>query len=112
MRSPSERVRDVLVAIENIERYLPRGRASMQADELLQTWFVRQLEVLGEAAAGIPEDVRRRAPQVPWPKITGMRNVLVHRYHTLDLDLVWDAVAIEVPKIKRHFEALLDDLEP
>lgn len=80
MRDPKERLRDILDAIAAIERYRDRKKADFEADELLQSWFVRHLEIIGEAAKGVPEDVRALAPQVPWTEIVGMRNVPVHGY--------------------------------
>lgn len=83
MRDPQERVRDMLDAIAAIERYLHRGRAAFEQDELLQAWFVRNLQIIGEAARALPEEVRALAPEIEWPKIIGMRNVLVHGISTL-----------------------------
>ena len=73
MRDPRERLRDVLEAIERIERYAARGRDAFEGDELLQSWFVRHLQIIGEAVRTLPADVRDRAPDVPWSKIVGMR---------------------------------------
>jgi len=78
MRDPKERLRDILEAIAAIGRYLPRGREAFQQDELLQVWFLRHLQIIGEAARALPEDVRALAPEVEWHKIIGMSNVLVH----------------------------------
>lgn len=80
MRDSKERLRDMLEAIAAIERHLHRGKTAFERDELLQGWFVRNLQILGEAARGLPEDVRALAPEIEWPKIVGMRNVLVHGY--------------------------------
>jgi len=111
MRDPKERVRDMLEAVANIERYVDRGRQALERDELLQTWFLRQLQIIGEAANALPEAVRALAPGVPWTKIVGMRNVLVHGYFDIDTDIVWDAVARDVPALRRALDALLADLE-
>ena len=54
MRDSAERLRDILEAIAAIERYLDRGKAAFQQDELLQGWFVRNLQILGEAARALP----------------------------------------------------------
>ena len=73
MRDPTERPRDMLDAIAAIDRYRDRDRASFDRDELLQVRFLRHLQILGEAAAGLPQDVRVLAPDVPWPSIVGLR---------------------------------------
>lgn len=111
MRNPKERLRDILEAIAAIERYRDRGREAFEQDELLQVWFVRHLQILGEAARALPEEVRAMAPQVEWPKIMGMRNVLVHGYFDIDLDIVWEAASRDAPALKPTIEQLLRRLE-
>ena len=86
MRDPKERLRDILEAIAAIERHLGSDRAAFERDELLQTWFLRHLQIIGEAARGLPQDIRAQADCIPWPKIIGMRNVLVHGYFEIDTD--------------------------
>jgi uncharacterized protein with HEPN domain len=111
MRDPRERLRDILEAIAAIERHLPREKAAFEQDELLQTWFLRHLQIIGEAARALPDEVRALAPDIPWPKIIGMRNVLVHGYFDIDSDIVWDAASRDVPAIKPAVQRLLDRLE-
>ncbi|MFN3706300.1 MAG: DUF86 domain-containing protein [Thermoflexales bacterium] len=111
MRDPKERLRDILEAIAAIERYLDRGRAAFEQDELLQGWFVRNLQIIGEAARGLPEEVRALAPEIEWPKMIGMRNVLVHGYFDIDLDVVWEAAIRDAPALKPRIEELLKRLE-
>ncbi len=78
---------------------------------MLQNWFLRHLQIIGEAARGIPEDVRALAPEIPWSSIIGMRNILVHGYFDIDTDIVWDAATRDVPDIKPGVERLLKTLE-
>lgn len=77
MRIIEERFLDMLEAIQRIEKYAGRGRQAFVADELIQTYIVHNLQILGEAAAKIPSDQQREYPELPWPKMIGMRNVLV-----------------------------------
>jgi uncharacterized protein with HEPN domain len=63
MRDPTDRLHDSLEAIAAIERYLDRGRAAFEQDELLQGWFMRNLQIIGEAAQVLPDDVRGRVGQ-------------------------------------------------
>ena len=111
MRDPKERLRDILEAIAAIDRYRDRDRSAFEQDELLQVWFLRHLQIIGEAARRLPEEIRHQAPDIPWHKIIGMRNILVHGYFAIDLDVVWDAVQRDVPLLKRAVEALLKNLE-
>jgi uncharacterized protein with HEPN domain len=101
----------MLQAIDAIERYRDRDRAIFEQDEMLQVWFLRHLQIIGEAARAVPEEVRRLAPDIPWPKIIGMRNILVHGYFEIDTDIVWNAVQQDVPPLRAAVEALLKKLE-
>jgi uncharacterized protein with HEPN domain len=107
VRDPRERLRDMLEAIAAIERHLHRGKADFERDELLQGWFVRNLQIIGEAARTLPEEVRALAPEIEWPKIIGMRNVLVHGYFDIDTDIVWTAASRDAPALKPGIEQLL-----
>ena len=111
MRDPAERVRDILESIAAIERHADCTKTGFARDELLQTWYLRHLQIVGEAARAIPEDVRAMAPEVPWHQIAGMRNVLVHGYFEVDTDLVWDTAMGDLPALKPSMERLLAVLE-
>jgi uncharacterized protein with HEPN domain len=111
MRDPRERLRDILDAIAAIERYRDRDKAAFEQDELLQVWFLRHLQIIGEAAGVLPEEVRVLASDIPWSEIVGMRNVLVHGYFEIDTDIVWDAATRDVPALKSRVERLLRKLE-
>lgn len=111
MRDPKERLRDILDAIAAIERHRPRDKEAFEGDELLQNWFVRHLQIIGEAAGALPEPLRTLAPEIPWAEIIGMRNVIVHGYFEIDTDIVWDAVIRDVPALKPTVERLLAKLK-
>lgn len=78
---------------------------------MLQSWFLRHLQIIGEASRGLPEDVRVLVPEIPWSNIIGMRNILVHGYFDIDTDIVWNAAMCDVPQIKPAVERLLKTLE-
>lgn len=101
----------MLEAIERIERYAVRGREAFDSDELIASWIVRHIELIGEAARALPGDVRNCAPGVPWREIAGMRNVLVHDCFDIDADIVWRVVERDLPVVKPKLERLLVDLE-
>lgn len=77
----------------------------------MQGWFVRNLQIIGEAARGLPEDVRARAPEIEWPKIVGMRTVLVHGYFDIDTGIVWEAASRDAMALRPRIEQLLLRLE-
>lgn len=107
MRIIEERFLDMMEAIQRIEKYAGRGRRAFVADELIQTYIVHNLQILGEAAAKIPSDQQREYPNLPWPKMVGMRNVLVHNYFNIDLDIVWQVVETELPALKEKIGRIL-----
>lgn len=67
--------------------------------------MVRNVEVLGEDAARLPDDVREGTPAVPWVAIIGMRHRLAHAYFGIDPDILWDVVDVEVPSLRQELIA-------
>lgn len=111
MRDPKERLRDMLEAIAAIEQYQHRDKATFERDKMLQVWFLRHLQIIGEAARSLSDEVRNLAPDIPWSKIIGMRNILVHNYFDIDTEIVWNAVQQDIPELKSNIEGLLRKLE-
>ncbi len=68
------------------------------------------LAVIGEATANILSDVETAYPQVPWQDIRGMRNVAIHEYFQLDLEIIWETVQVDLPKLKAILEKILQDI--
>ncbi len=66
--------------------------------------LVKDIEILGEAAAQIGEDTRNRTPRIPWQKIIAMRNRLVHAYFSINLDIVWQTVQKDLPPLIKILE--------
>jgi len=111
VRDARERLRDILDAIRLIEKYTLRGRPAFEGNELIQSWCLRHLQIIGEAVRALPQEVRDRAPEIPWSKIVGMRHILVHGYFDIDTDAAWDAIERDIPDLKREVEALLRSLD-
>lgn len=107
MKRDRQRLEDILEAIERIERYSSVGRSSFDRDELVQTWVVHHLQIIGEAVRGLSEEIRSAHPDVPWAQIAAMRNILVHDYFGIDLEEVWAAVARDVPALKAKVAEIL-----
>jgi uncharacterized protein with HEPN domain len=102
MRSDHERFADILEAIEKIERYQSRGRQAFEADELLQVWVVRHLQIIGEAASRVTESTQNRFYEIPWGQMIGMRHILVHGYFDIDLEIVWSVIENDLSPLKEQ----------
>jgi len=63
-------------------------------------------EILGEAAKGVPEDVRARHQEVDWRAIAGLRDVLAHAYYALDDATLWDIIQSKVPRLLDHLDRI------
>ncbi|GIV83930.1 MAG: DUF86 domain-containing protein [Candidatus Roseilinea sp.] len=111
MREPKERLRDILDAISRIERYAARGQAAFEQEELIQTWVLYHIQLIGEAAARLGKAFHESHPEIPWAQIVAMRNVVVHEYFGVDLQEVWRTVERDLPVLKRQVEALVKRLE-
>ena len=70
--------------------------------------MVLKLLIMGEASSRLQEATRVRAPEVPWRDIIGMRNVLIHEYDVVDVDIVWKALTEDLPRLRESIEHLLD----
>ncbi|GCE50735.1 uncharacterized protein with HEPN domain [Thermosporothrix hazakensis] len=107
MRDTRERFQDMYEAILRSEKYAQQGRTAFEQNELIQTWIIHHLEIIGEAARAIPQDERASHPHIPWKEISGMRNILIHMYFGIDTDLVWNVVEHDLPRLKTILQALL-----
>lgn len=67
---------------------------------------VRKVELLGEAARNIPEDVRQLAPDIDWPKIVSIRNILAHAYFAVDNEILWDIVQNRIEPLRASLRQL------
>lgn len=109
MRNERERLLDIREAIENIQKYAARGKDAFRKDELIQTWVLHHIKILGEAASRISDEFQEEHPDIPWFKIIGMRNILVHDYFHIDIDVVWSVVENDLPVLYDQVKHLLNE---
>ncbi|PSF28550.1 hypothetical protein C7H19_24585 [Aphanothece hegewaldii CCALA 016] len=96
-------------AIIRIEKYSVRGKDIFLQDELIQTWILHHLQIIGEASRAMSGEFVTNHSEIEWLDIADFRNILVHEYFQVDLDIVWTIVERELPKLKSKIESLLSD---
>lgn len=108
MNDPAIRLKHALDAIDRVERYTKRGRkVRFLANPMVQDAVIRNLEIVGEALGRIPASYRNAHPDIPWRKVTALRNVLVHEYFGVDVKIVWEVVEKRLPGLGRALSGLL-----
>ncbi|RJP34021.1 MAG: DUF86 domain-containing protein [Actinobacteria bacterium] len=98
---------DILHSIQKIEEYI--GGISfedLKVDDRTLDAVLRNLEIIGEAAKNVPSEVRQRHPDIPWGRMTGLRNIVSHEYFGIDLSIIWRIVTVNLPET----EPLIEDL--
>ena len=104
-------LRDILEAIDKIERYTENMNfEDFSNNELIQDGVIRNLEIIGEAVKNLPDDIKKDYPEVEWRKIAGLRDILIHAYFGVDLEVIWDIVKNKVPELKEMVRKILSNL--
>ena len=104
-------LRDMLEAIEKIGNYTENmSRDDFLENEMVKDAVLRNLEVLGEAAKQIPDNVRDENPDVEWKKIAGLRDILTHVYFGVDMEIIWDIVKNKNPGLKEKISDMLSEM--
>lgn len=108
-RDSSVYLDDIVTATERIAGYIAGHTwESFIVDAKTVDAVVRNLEIVGEAVKKVPADVRQQAPGIEWPKIAGLRDILIHAYFDVDLEIVWDVATKKLPALAHEVKALLN----
>lgn len=103
---------DILNSIEEVEEFTSgMTLEDFSKDKKTINAVVRSLEVLGEAAKKIPQSIRKTHPDLPWNKMAGMRDKLIHQYFSVDLDILWKVVTEDLPPLKPNIKKILKELD-
>lgn len=107
-RDDRVRLQHILDAINRIRRHVAGiNREAFLADEKTQDAVIRQFEIIGEACKQLHPETRASHSAVPWPKIAGMRDVLIHEYFGVDPEIVWDTVEYGLADLETAVSSIL-----
>ena len=101
----------ILDSIEKIEKYTAQGRDDFFAQEMAQDAVIRNMEIIGEAAKRIPLNIRDTHTDIPWHKMAGLRDILIHDYEGVNLARVWDVVEHDLAPVKLAIARMLPPLD-
>lgn len=93
MRADRLRLLDAIDQIALVRQFSAQGRDRFLQDAMMQSAILHRLALLGEACRGLSSELRKTHPEVPWAQIIAFRNVVIHEYFGVELDLVWTIVA-------------------
>lgn len=101
---------DIIDACERISSYT-KGKTEKEFAEDQKTVdaVIRNIEVIGEAASKVPQEVRKRIPDVPWNEVVAMRNKVIHEYFDVNIPIVWKTVKNDIPKLKKAISKVVKD---
>ncbi len=102
----------ILECIQLIEEYTrDKTEEDFFGSVQLQDAVIRRVEIIGEAVKNIPRKIKEGYPEVPWKEIAGMRDIIVHEYFGIDLELTWEVVRKDVPDLKKKILTIKKNLE-
>lgn len=103
-------IKDILQSIKAIEEFakdMPLDK--FIADDKTSSAVIRKLEIIGEAAKHIPENIKKKYPKIPWKEMAGMRDKLIHFYFGIDYNLVWQTIKKRLPELKKELLSISTD---
>ena len=108
-KDPKIFLKHILESISEIEKYTKDiSEEKFSRSTQIQDAVVRRLEIIGEATKNIPIAIKEQYDFIPWKKIAGSRDVLIHDYFSVDLGSVWDTATKDIPELKQNIGKILE----
>ena len=104
-RSWKFRIDDINDALDRIFQYVQGlDYVDWLKDQKTIDAVIRNLEVIGEAAAKVPQEIQDKYSDIPWYQMKGMRNILIHEYFGVDNEMLWNTIQDDLPKLKKNIQ--------
>ncbi len=107
MRSDLERLLDIQKAMHCLEAEVPK-RPLHQLEPIVIAGILRYLQIIGEASAKVTKELKTKYPQVPWKTITRSRNVIVHHYFDVDMEIIESIFEKDLPLLKQQINHIIE----
>ena len=109
-RSQEQYLLDILKAMDDALGFV-EGVAfdDLEEDQRTQYALQRAFEIIGEATKHVDDSIRERYPDVPWRKMAGMRDMIIHKYFAVNLEVVWETVHEDIPLARKQVQEILDE---
>ena len=111
MKNDRAYLEHIIECINWIESHTAEGRDAFFSDRKTQSAVLRELQTLSESTQRLSDNIKKSHPEVPWERIAGFRNVLVHDYLGIKLDRVWDRIEKDLPLLRESVEKMLKETE-
>jgi uncharacterized protein with HEPN domain len=104
---------DMLEASEKVQRFLKNKTfEDFLRDDMLRAAVERNIEIIGEAARRISDELKQEHPEIPWRKIIAQRNVLIHEYDDIDYKQIWEVATFHLRRLIDQVKPLIPPLPP